>query len=263
MPLTLENRIAVITGAANGIGRALALQAAKDGMHLALADKDQTELSALAATLRAQGVQVLAETVDVRSRAALDEFAAATETLPGDIALVFVNAGVMRAGKLWQTSPEDWDLVLDVNLKGAVHTASAFIPVLLQQQNSSRIVFTGSTSAFSARPNLPAYSASKHALLGLAEALHLELAEIGANVAVSFLAPSGVKTSIADAPDTPALNAIGGLLQAFGMPPEDLAAYAFQALKDERYWILPHSDFKAALEKRTANIVTERDPAKP
>ena len=263
MPLDLSGRIAVITGAGSGIGRALALQAAREGMKLALADNDAGALARVADEARVLGASVFQETLDVRSRRALDDFAQAVARINGDIALVFANAGVMRAATSWLQSPEDWDLVLDVNIKGAVHTASAFIPALLAQAARSRIVFTGSTSAFSPRPHLVSYSASKHALWGIAESMHLELADASAgNVGISFLAPAGVKTPIADAPGAPQQDMVRGMLQSFGMPPEDLAQIAFAALKEERFWILPHPEFKAALEKRTAWVTAEQDPGK-
>jgi NAD(P)-dependent dehydrogenase (short-subunit alcohol dehydrogenase family) len=263
MPLELAGRIAVITGAASGIGRALALQAAQDGMKLALADNDAAALRDVADEARVLGASVIQQDLDVRSRAALDEFARTVTGINGDIALVFANAGVMRAATSWVQSPEDWDLVLDVNVKGAVHTASAFIPALLAQERRSRIVFTGSTSAFSPRPHLASYSASKHALWGIAESMHLELADLeNGKVGVSFLAPAGVKTAIADAPGAPQQDMVRGMLQNFGMPPEELAAFAFDALKQERFWILPHPDFKAALEKRTAWVAAEEPPSK-
>jgi NAD(P)-dependent dehydrogenase (short-subunit alcohol dehydrogenase family) len=176
---------------------------------------------------------------------------------------VFANAGVMRAATSWLQSPEEWDLVLDVNVKGAVHTASAFVPALLAQDKPSRIVFTGSTSAFSPRPHLVSYSASKHALWGIAESMHLELADASAGkVGVSFLTPAGVKTAIADPPGAPQQDIVRGMLQNFGMPPEDLAQVTFAALKEERFWILPHPEFKPALEKRVAWVTAEKEPSK-
>jgi len=263
MPLELSGRIVVITGAGSGIGRALALRAAREGMKLALADNDAAALRDVADEARVLGASVIHETLDVRARPALDDFARAVNKISGGVALVFANAGVMRAATSWLQSPEEWDLVLDVNVKGAVHTASAFIPTLLAQQKPSRIVFTGSTSAFSPRPHLVSYSASKHALWGIAESMHLELADIdGGKVGVSFLAPAGVKTPIADAPGAPQQDMVRGMLQNFGMPPEDLAEITFAALKEDRFWILPHPEFKAALEKRTAWVKTEQDPGK-
>lgn len=261
MPLPLKDRIAVITGAASGLGRAFAVEAAARGMRLALVDNDGAALHEVAAELARQ-TSVIHRTLDVRQREALDRFAA--QLNDESIALVFANAGVMRAGTSWQLSAEDWELVLDVNVKGAMHTVSAFMSALLAQTEPSRVVFTGSTSAFMARPHLASYSGSKHALWGIAEAMALELAELNAPVGVSFLSPSAVKTPIASRPLTgsnaDAQRQIGELLEAFGTPAEDVAKSTFDAIEQGKFWIFPHPEFKEAVITRAHNVRDERDP---
>lgn len=264
MALPLQGRTAVITGAAGGIGRALALQAGAHGMSLALADVENAALQDLERELSQRGIPCSTAVVDVRCREALDDFAATLFSAGHDIALVFANAGVMRAGISWELSAQDWDLSLDVNLKGAAHTAAAFMPGLLRQKRRARVVFTGSTSAFLPRPRLSAYSCSKHALWGLAEAMALELQEKKASVGVSLLSPAGVKTTIAaprkHSTDAEVQAAIHELIEAFGMSPETLAELAFEALRREAFWILPHPDFKPALQARTQRVVDEAPP---
>lgn len=266
MSLVLKGRTAVITGAASGIGKALAVEAAKRGMVLALADSNAAALAALVAEL-SPITTVTSQVVDVRDREALDVFARQVNDSAGSIALVFANAGVMRAGTSWKLAAADWDLVFDVNVKGVVHTASAFVPHLLAQESASRIVITGSTSAFLARSHLAAYSSSKHALWGIAEAMQIELAEEKAPVAVSFLAPSGVKTPIASTPlsgpTADQQKSIGELLEAFGMPAEEVATITFDALVREAFWIFPQPEFKTALLARAQAVQDERDPAQP
>jgi NAD(P)-dependent dehydrogenase (short-subunit alcohol dehydrogenase family) len=263
MSLVLIGRTAVITGAASGIGKALACEAAARGMSLALADSNTEALSALVEALSAK-TSVISKEIDVRSRDALNDFAQQVAGTGASIALVFANAGVMRAGTSWKLAAEDWDLVFDVNVKGVMHTASAFMPVLQSQNAESRIVITGSTSAFLPRSHLAAYSSSKHALWGIAEAMQIELAEEKSAVAVSFLAPSGVKTSIASSPLTgPTADqqkTISELLEAFGMPAEEVATIAFDALEKESFWIFPQPEFKAALTARAQAVCEERDP---
>ena len=131
--LTLPKRTAVITGAANGVGRALAMCAASRGMSLALADIDESALNAVRKSLPSE-TQVLVEVLDVRDRSAQDAFASSVFERFGSVALVFANAGVMRAGTTWQLDPADWDAVFDINVKGVVHTASAFMPTLSRMQ---------------------------------------------------------------------------------------------------------------------------------
>ena len=262
MNLELQDRCAVITGAASGIGRALALHAAQLGMKLALADVDAAGLAKVAAEVNALGATVASTTLDVRRREQLDAFAADTFEQLGPVALVFANAGVMRAGTSWQLAAADWELVIDVNYKGAAHTAGVFVPYLLQQGQPAQLVFTGSTSSFLPRPHLSAYSSSKHALWGLAEALQLELAELGAPVGVSLLAPAGVRTALADpgSETNEAQRNLRQVLEAFGTPAEEIARLTFEAVRERRFWILPHPQFKDALLERAATVAEERLP---
>lgn len=259
MTMDLRGTTAVITGAAHGIGKALAVRAADEGMNLALADIDADGLIALADILKHKSA-VLTARIDVRNRKALDDFAQ-TVFAKGKIALVFANAGIMRASTSWLQSAEDWDAVIDVNLKGAVNTACAFLPGLIAQNIRARLVFTGSTSAFLPRPHLVSYSCTKHALWGIAEAIELELSQMEACVRVSFLAPSAVKTGIANHSAEAQHTDLHQLLEAFGMPPDELAALAFDAIRAEKFWILPHPEFKPALQKRIDNLIKGSDPS--
>ncbi|MBQ0796882.1 SDR family oxidoreductase [Zhongshania sp.] len=263
MSLEMTGRTAVITGAASGIGKALAIAAAKRGMNLALADNNADALGLMVDELGDQ-VSVISAVVDVRKRSDLTAFA---DSVKGQsIALVFANAGVMRAGTSWELSEEDWDVVFDVNVKGAMNTVSAFMPHLLKQELRSRVVFTGSISAFMASENLSCYSSSKHALWGIAEAMQLELTAKKAPVDVSFLAPSGVKTSLASAPLSGACaesqKEIDGLLAAFGVPAEEIAEKTFSDLQENKFWIFPQPEFKPVMLARVQNISEERQPIK-
>jgi NADP-dependent 3-hydroxy acid dehydrogenase YdfG len=263
-PLELAGRAAVITGAGSGIGRALAMHAARQHMQLALADIDAQALAAVACEAAALGATVTTETLDVRHREPLDAFAARVFDTFDSIALVFANAGVMRAATSWLQPAADWELIVDVNLKGAGHTVAAFMPRLIAQDTPAQVIFTGSTSAFLPRPQLSAYSCTKHALWGLAEAMQLELRMLEARVGVSFLAPAGVRTAIADTPSTAPggemQESIRGLIDAYGMAPEELAERTFAAVCARKFWILPHPEFKAQLLARAARVEMEAPP---
>jgi NAD(P)-dependent dehydrogenase (short-subunit alcohol dehydrogenase family) len=262
--LEFNGRAAVITGAGSGIGRALALHAAREHMRLALADIDAAALAAVGREVEALGAEVIAATVDVRRREQLDAFAEQVFAAFDSVALVFANAGVMRAATSWLQPAADWEMIVDVNLKGAGHTAAAFLPRVIAQDTPAQIVFTGSTSAFLPRPQLSAYSCTKHALWGLAEAMALELRMQEAKVGVSFLAPAGVRTAIAStpsqAPGGEMQDSIRSLIEAYGMAPEELAERTFAAVREQKFWILPHPEFKAALLKRAARVDGEEAP---
>lgn len=262
--LEFANRAAVITGAGSGIGRALALHAARQHMQLALADIDAAALAAVEREVAALGATAISAVVDVRNRTQLDTFAGRVFDTFDSIALVFANAGVMRAATSWLQPAADWELIVDVNLKGAGHTAAAFMPRLIAQDCPAQVIFTGSTSAFLPRPQLSAYSCTKHALWGLAEAMQLELRMLEAKVGISFLAPAGVRTAIADAPSTAPggemQESIRSLIDAYGMAPEELAERTFAALREQKFWILPHPEFKAQLLTRAARVDNEAAP---
>lgn len=263
-PLEFAGRAAVITGAGSGIGRALALHAARLDMQLALADIDAGALAAVESEAKALGASAIAAVVDVRNRAQLDAFATQVFATFDSVALVFANAGVMRAATSWLQPAADWELIVDVNLKGAGHTAAAFMPRLIAQDTAAQVIFTGSTSAFLPRPQLSAYSCTKHALWGLAEAMQLELRMQEAKVGVSFLAPAGVRTAIASvastAPGGEMQESIRSLIDAYGMAPEELAERTFTALREQKFWILPHPEFKAQLLARAARVDDEAAP---
>lgn len=261
MSLIMAGRTAVITGAASGIGKALAVTAVARGMKLALVDSNADALQCVVEELTDQ-VLIRSAVIDVRDRNVLQVFA---EKLKDEsIALVFANAGVMRAGTSWELSAEDWDLVFDVNVKGVVNTANALMPYLLKQGLASRLVITGSISAFMACENLSCYSGSKHALLGIAEAMQLELAERKAKVGVSFLAPSGVKTSLAampvSGPGAESQKNINDLLDTVGVPAEEIAVMAFNALEKNKFWIFPQPEFKEEMLSRVQKINEEQNP---
>jgi len=262
--LHFANRAAVITGAGSGIGRALALHAARQGMQVALADIDAAALAAVEQEIKTLGTECFFAVVDVRNRDQLDTFAERVFSTFDSVALVFANAGVMRAATSWLQPSADWDLIVDINLKGAAHTAAAFIPKLLAQNAAAQLIFTGSTSAFSPRPQIAAYSCTKHALWGLAEAMYLELKTLDAPVSISFLAPSGVRTAIFDtpsqAPGGEVQDMLRAAIEAMGMPPEQLAEITFAALRERKFWILPHPDFKESLQRRIDRIVAEQPP---
>jgi NAD(P)-dependent dehydrogenase (short-subunit alcohol dehydrogenase family) len=189
--LDLADRTAVVTGAGSGIGRALALRAAAEGMSLALCDVDAGGLAETSALATARGASVASAVLDVRDAAALQTFAADAR---GSVALLFANAGLLRAGPLLSQPAADIQLMLDVNVIGVVNTLQAFLPAMIAEPRPSRAVITGSQGSFLLFPDLSGYCASKHALLALAESLAGELA--AGPVGVSVLAPGPVATAV-------------------------------------------------------------------
>jgi NADP-dependent 3-hydroxy acid dehydrogenase YdfG len=193
----LRDRVAVVTGAANGIGRALSGELVGEGMRVVLADIEAEPLEQAAKELAAAGGDVLAVPTDVADLAAVEALAAATLERFGAVHLLCNNAAVAgQFGRIWATSLQEWEWIFSVNVMGVVHGLHVFVPILLEQEEA-HILNTGSAACFEALPGFGVYAASKHAVLGLSEALKRELSGAGANVGVTVGMPAGVaKTTL-------------------------------------------------------------------
>ena len=191
----LQGKVAVITGAASGIGRALADVLAGEGMCVVLADVEAGSVAQAAKELEADGAAVAAVTCDVRDPASVDALAAAAVDRFGAVHVLCNNAGVSGTfGRTWVTSLEEWQWVFGVNVWGVVNGIRAFTPILAAQP-AAHVVNTASAASFEALPGMAPYGASKHAVLGLSEAYRRELVAAGSPIGVSVLIPGGVVKS--------------------------------------------------------------------
>ena len=191
-----RTRIAVITGAASGIGRALAIELARRGADLALSDVDGPGLELVADTCRAVGVRVHHEVVDVSDRDAVVAHATAVTEHLGVPTLVIANAGIAASGTVLDQSPEDVRRVIEVDLFGVIHTCQAFLP-LLRDGGGGRLVTVSSVFGLVAAPKQSAYNAAKFGVRGYTESLRQELGLAGIPVTVSCVHPGAVRTAIA------------------------------------------------------------------
>lgn len=195
----LAGRVAVVTGAASGIGLALARRFAADGMRVVLSDIEEPVLETVAEELRAAGHDVLAVVTDTSIRDQVDELAARTIDHYGAVHVVCNNAGVGSRGlKLVDVPERDFEWVLGVNLWGVMHGIWAFVPHL-RAQNEGHVVNTASISGFSHRPRMGPYNASKAAVVALSETLQFELEDEGSDVGVTVVCPGWVRTNISQA----------------------------------------------------------------
>ena len=193
----LAGKVAVITGGAGGIGRALAEQFLSAGMKVMLGDLDEARLDEAANELRDQG-EVATCAVDVTEQSSMDALRDATVDAFGAAHIICNNAGVSgRRHPMAETTDADWDWVVGVNLMGVVHGIRSFVPLLVAQ-GDGHVVNTASLAGLSAVPFAAPYAATKHAVVGLSQSLSLELDASGSGVGVSVLCPDWLHTDIAE-----------------------------------------------------------------
>lgn len=243
---------AVVTGSASGIGRALAVKAANEGMNVCLADMNSSALEALAEELAAKGAGVYAQKLDVSDPAAMNHFASECFTKFGSVELLFNNAGILRIGCCWEQPAEDWDRILSINVMGVVNGINAFLPGMVKAEKEAHVVNTGSVGSLVAAPGMAQYTACKMAVRGITECLSIELQLQQLPIGVSLLCPGPVATNIAEGVITRALGSEASpeMIEAAkaatiaGDPnfitPEICADIAFEAVRKNKFWIFTH-----------------------
>jgi short-subunit dehydrogenase len=261
--------VAVITGAARGIGKGIAQAAAARGMRLVLADIDQDMLAATAAEFAAAGVETLAVPTDVSDPAALDRLAAASYGRFGAVRLLVNNAGIEMLGNCWELSAALWEQAIRVNVLGPIHGVRAFGARMVAAQAPAYVLNIASLAAVSTMPVQTPYIASKHALLAFSECLFLEMQRAAPMIHVAVALPGPVATRIfADAPAgvNPASvdhhrAAMEGALAAVGMKPEVAGETILQQLGAGQFWIATHPDMLAdAAQRRARQLATLAEP---
>ena len=273
-----KGKVAVVTGAASGIGRALAEKCVKEGMRVVLADVEEQALRQAENELKAMGADVLAVRTDVSKAEQVEALAQQAFTTYGAVHLLFNNAGVGAGTTIWESSLDDWQWVLGVNLWGVIHGIHFFVPRMLAQNEEGYIVNTASSAGFVAHAGNGTYKASKHAVVSLSETLFLELAERGTQLKTSILCPEWVQTRIMESGrNRPAelsnaatdrqmssetLSAIQKQFQEIqrGMQPAQVADITFDAIREERFYIFTHQTTKLGANARMEDILKESSP---
>jgi NAD(P)-dependent dehydrogenase (short-subunit alcohol dehydrogenase family) len=282
------DKVAVITGAASGFGRAFAQKGASLGMKLVLADVNPDALAQTVDALRSTGVEVIGVPTDVSKAAQVEALAQAALDAFGKVHLLFNNAGVGAGGFLWESSANDWEWVFNVNVMGVAHGVRVFTPIMLAQNEPAHIVNTASVAGLLSPPAMGIYNASKHAVVSLTETLYhdLQLAQAShggdaasALVGCSLLCPAFVPTGIADAERSrPAeLRNDGALtrsqiaadkqlqraVRSGKLTADDVADITFEAIAARRFYIVTHPGIMATVELRHEDIEHLRNPTDP
>jgi NAD(P)-dependent dehydrogenase (short-subunit alcohol dehydrogenase family) len=246
MTLSSES-VAVITGAASGIGRALAVRMAREGIAgVAIADVNEGGLKETAALVEAAGGRVSTHALDVSDRSAVEQFARDVVDKHGRATHLINNAGVGLIGRFEHLSIEDFEWLMGINFWGVVYCTKAFLPTLLEQK-SAHIVNVSSVFGLIAPSEQTAYSSSKFAVRGFTESLRHEMADT--NVSVACVHPGGIKTNIVRnsrvAADTPAEWKQQGVKffdKVAKTPPEDAADVILRGIKEKNSRILIGKD---------------------
>ena len=246
--MDMRGKVAVVTGAASGIGFALAKSFADDGAHVVLADIHADVLEDAAAEIGGLPVPT-----DVSDPAAVDALAAATIEAFGTVHVVCNNAGLLAMGHVWEIPLEEWHKVVDVNFWGVVHGIRSFVPHLLAHDEPGYVVNTASMAALMTLGGLSPYTASKHAVLGVTESLFHELDAAGAGdrIGVSVLCPGMVPSRLGFEDRRAPIRAAGpGELTA-----DQVAVAVREAMAERRFFVLPHDGSVALATQRTDAIV--------
>ena len=271
-----DGKVAVVTGAASGMGRAFAERFAREGMKVVLADVEEEALDRAVQELRHAEHDVLGVLTDVSKVNSVQALARKALDAYGKVHIVCNNAGVGGGGRrpLWEATPNEWAWVVGVNFWGVVHGIRTFVPIMLGQDEEGHVVNTASIAGLV--PGGGIYGITKHAVVAASESLHAQLLQMGAKVRVSVLCPGWINTRILDSArnrpseladaevePTPQEQAMRDQVVQFlkaGMPPERVADMVFEAIRDERFYIITHQDFDEIIRTRMEDILGRRNP---
>ena len=272
-------KVAVVTGAGSGFGREFARVGARLGMKLALADIRPGALAATADELRAQGAQLIAETVDVSRGADVERLAQRTLDAFGAVQLLFNNAGVAAGGLVWEHSVKDWEWVLGVNLWGAIHGVRTFVPIMLAQGDDCHVVNTASVAGLLSPQLMGVYNVSKHGVVTLTETLYQDLRVAGARIGVSLLCPAFVPTGIAQSHRNRPAELHDGAAPTASMiasqkasekavssgriSAAEVARMTFDAIRENRFYVITHPKILTSVELRLQDVIAQRNPSDP
>jgi len=280
-----KDKVAVITGAASGIGRGIAQRCTQEGMKVVLADIEEKALAQTEKEMKAAGASVLAVRTDVSRASDVEALGQKALDAFGLVHLLCNNAGVGAGGSIWESTLADWEWVIGVNLWGVIHGVRVFVPIMLEQDTECHIVNTASGVGLISSPHLGIYKVTKHGIVTLSETLYHELALRGAKIKVSVLCPVWVNTQLmevernrpAELRNDPAEEVrirmspeyqeaerlVREAVQA-GISCQQVADCLFNAIREKKFYILTDPELvKPAVQMRMEDILQERNPTNP
>lgn len=274
--IEFKDKVAIITGAASGIGLAIAKRCAKEGVKVVLADIDETSLIEAEEELKSFKADLLSVVCDVSKEKDIQLLAKKTIESFGKIDLLFNNAGVSTGGLLWENTVEDWKWVLGVNLFGVINSIKTFVPIMLKQNNECHIINTSSIAGLTAAPGNSIYSVSKHGIVNISETLYYELKLAKSQIDVSVVCPGFVKTRLIDAernrpkefkssesiqsPHKQMINQMFNKGVLNGIAPEKVVERIFEGIKAKKFYVFTDEECKLMIKQRKEDILNENNP---
>ena len=274
-----EGKVAVVTGAASGLGLAMATRFAQEGMKVVLADVEELALEAAVVRLRQQEYDVAGVVTDVSQAESVENLAARAIETYGKVHVLCNNAGVggSRAARIWDATMADWQWAMGVNLWGVIHGVRTFTPLMLSHAEEGHIVNTASVAGLVQGNRV--YSVTKHAVVALSEALYEGLTLEGAKIGASVLCPGLFVTNLSNAernrpeslknapvaiaappPQAQAPSPARERLMSTMRQPDSAAEQVLQAIKDNQFYILTHEEYEDIIRERMENILTRTNP---
>ncbi len=274
-----EGKVAVVTGAASGIGRALSGAFAREGMRLVLADVEAEPLQRVAEELRGAGTEVVEVVADVSRADEVDKIGSAAMDAYGALHVACNNAGVSGGGLTWEIEPATWEWILGVNLWGVIHGVRTFTPLIIAS-GGGHVVNTASMAGLTSPPGMSPYNVSKHAVVTMSETMFVELQMTHPEVGVSVLCPGWVRTRIHEAERNrpegvdafagavggdggEGLGALRGLVEqwiAEGLDPDDVAGLVLDAIRSNRFYVLTHPEWQGMVRNRVDRMLGGENP---
>ena len=257
--MQLSGKVAVVTGAASGIGLAISERFLAEGMSVVMADIESEVLHEEANRLLATGAAVTAVVCDVSDAEQVAALRDAAVAAYGAVHVLCNNAGVASGGSTWRTKPAVWDWIVGVDLLGVAYGVNAFVPLMIEQ-GEGHIVNTASEAGICATPMLGAYHAAKYGVVGLSEALVMELA--GTGVGVSCLCPELVRTKIFEStrnapahlglrkPESVSMEMLESVMQTTALDPAVVAGNVTDAIVEGRFWVITHASTHTRVSHR-------------
>ncbi len=264
---TFDGRVAVITGAASGIGLAYAQALGRLGMHLVLADIESAALDAAQATIGANATSVRTVVTDVSDAASVQALADLVFATHPTVHLLCNNAGVGVTRSLLTASHADWEWVLGVNVWGVVHGIQSFVPTMIERGDQGHVVNTCSIASWTVMPGYGMYAATKHAAAAISEALRGDLEAADASIGVTAVCPSLVRTNFFSAARNRPVGLTGGVPESDAeqrridamtdniQSPDDIATAMIDGVRANKLWVFPNRDRLAAIRERFADVL--------